>query len=77
MGKLKCDFFLPKHNVVIEFNGIQHYELREHFGGEEGLNRTQNSDKLKRKFCIENQIKLLEIKYSDDVYDCLNLFLSK
>ena len=47
---LKCDFFLPKHNVVIEFNGIQHYEPREQFGGEIGLMRTQKSDNLKLEF---------------------------
>ena len=74
--KLKCDFYLPKHNSIIEFNGSQHYIPVERFGGEEGLKRTQNSDELKRNFCIENQIKLLEIKYNEDVYDCLNFFLN-
>jgi hypothetical protein len=74
--KLKCDFYLPNHNSIIEFNGSQHYIPVERFGGEEGLIRTQNSDDLKRKFCFENEIKLLEIKYNEDVYDCLNLFLS-
>ena len=62
---LKCDFFLPKHNVVIEFNGIQHYEPRELFGGEKGLKRTQNSDNLKREFCSINGIRLLEVRFDN------------
>ena len=62
---LKCDFFLPKHNVVIEFNGIQHYEPREQFGGEKGLKKTQKSDSIKREFCSINEIRLLEVRFDD------------
>lgn len=73
---LKCDFFLPNHNVVIEYNGIQHYESREQFGGEKGLKRTQKSDKLKRDYCIENGISLLEVKYDDtDIPTTIKIFL--
>ena len=73
---LKCDFFLPEHNVVIEFNGIQHYEPREQFGGEKGLKRTQKSDNLKRKFCSKNGIRLLEIRYDDsDIQNTIKSFL--
>lgn len=73
---LKCDFFLPNHNVVIEYNGIQHYESREQFGGEKGLKRTQKSDKLKRDYCIENGISLLEVKYDDtDIPTTIKTFL--
>ena len=34
-GKLKCDFFLPDYNLVIEYNGRQHYETVKAFGGDE------------------------------------------
>lgn len=75
---LKCDFFLPKLNVVIEFNGIQHYEPREQFGGEKGLKRTQKSDNLKREFCSKNGIRLLEVRYDDsDIPNTIKSFLSK
>ena len=74
---LKCDFFLPNHNVVIEYNGIQHYESREQFGGEKGLKRTQKSDKLKRDYCLENGISLLEVKYDDsDIPTTIKSFLN-
>lgn len=32
---LKFDFYLPLYNMVIEYNGIQHYKPVKHFGGEE------------------------------------------
>ena len=74
--KLKCDFYLPNHNVVIEFNGIQHYEPREHFGGEKGFKRVQTSDNLKRGFCSKNGIQLLEVRYDDtDIPNTITTFL--
>ena len=71
--KLKCDFYLPSYNLIIEYNGIQHYEPREQFGGEKGFKRVQKSDKLKREFCLKNNIRLLEIRYDEDVYEKLDL----
>ena len=71
--KLKCDFYLPSYNLIIEYNGIQHYEPREQFGGEKGFKRVQISDKLKREFCLKNNIRLLEIRYDEDVYEKLDL----
>ena len=74
---LKCDFFLTKHNVVIEFNGIQHYEPREQFGGEKGLRRTQKSDNLKREFCSKNGIRLLEVRFdNNDISSTIENFLN-
>jgi len=76
--RLKCDFFLPKKNVIIEYNGIQHYISKKQFGGKEGLKRTQKSDNLKRLFCSENGINLLEIKFDDsDIPGTIKSFLSK
>jgi hypothetical protein len=63
--KLKCDFFVPQFNLVIEFNGRQHYEPVNRFGGNKGLLETQRRDKIKREYLKENNIKLLEIHYLD------------
>jgi predicted nucleic acid-binding Zn-ribbon protein len=63
--KLKCDFFLPDFNLVIEFNGRQHYEPVNRFGGFKGFKETQRRDQIKRKFMKENNIDLLEIHYSE------------
>jgi very-short-patch-repair endonuclease len=60
---LKCDFYLPKHKIVIEFNGRQHYEPVRAFGGKIAFIESQERDKIKRLFLKENNIRLLEIHY--------------
>lgn len=66
VGKLKCDFYLPLFNLVIEFNGRQHYEVVKAFGGEKGFIDTQRRDKIKREFLYKKNIKLLEIHYQEE-----------
>ena len=63
--KLKCDFYLPNNNLVIEYNGRQHYEEVKSWGGENGLSEVRRRDELKRVFFKSNKIKLLEIHYSE------------
>jgi ssDNA-binding Zn-finger/Zn-ribbon topoisomerase 1 len=63
--RLKCDFYLPNNNLVIEYNGRQHYEEVKSWGGESGLNEVRRRDELKRIFFKTNQIRLLEIHFSE------------
>lgn len=69
---LKFDFYLPEHNICIEFDGIQHFEPIKLFSGEKGLLRNQVNDKIKTDYCINNNINLLRISYLDDIYERLN-----
>lgn len=66
-GKRRClpfDFYLPKHNLIIEYDGRHHFEVVDDFGGERGFNEIQQNDKIKNIFLIENNIKLLRIPYN-------------
>ncbi|MFT7335542.1 MAG: hypothetical protein ACI9M1_001456 [Porticoccaceae bacterium] len=36
-NKLRCDFYLPEYNTVIEYNGLQPYEPISVFEGINGL----------------------------------------
>ena len=56
---------MPKFNVLIEYNGIQHYEPVEYFGGERQFKIQQEHDKRKRKYAEDNKINLIEISYLD------------
>ena len=62
---LRPDFYLPKENIMIECQGIQHFKPV-NFGGanEEKLKREYElnllRDSIKRKYCEEHNIKLLE-----------------
>ena len=72
--KLPFDFYLPKYRVAIEFDGKQHYEPMEYFGGLESYNRLKVNDKIKNDYCEDNFIELIRIRYDqiDRIYDILN-----
>lgn len=65
---LPFDFYIPSKNVCIEYDGQQHYEVIEHFGGEEAFTQRVKHDEIKNKYCEENNIKMLRVPYylSDD-----------
>lgn len=63
---LPFDFYLPDYNTCIEYNGKQHYLYNGYFG-EDSFKLTQETDNIKRNFCSLNNIKLIEIKYDEDV----------
>jgi len=65
--KLPFDFYLPDYNICIEFDGRQHYQIVESFGGEEGFKRTKINDEIKNKYCQENDIRLFRIKYTENI----------
>lgn len=75
INALPFDFYLPEYNTAIEFNGQQHYESVEYFGGEEKFKTQQKHDQIKRDYCNKNNIKLLEIRYDEDIEEKLNNFL--
>lgn len=72
---LPFDFYLTDLDTCIEFDGVQHYIPNEYFGGREGLEQRQNNDKIKTDYCKNNGIKLIRIKYDEDIDFMLNKFL--
>lgn len=72
---LSFDFFLVDYNICIEYNGIQHYEPCDYFGGEITFNKQIKKDKIKKEYCNNNNIKLVIIRYDEDINDVLNKLL--
>lgn len=64
-ASLRPDFYLPFYNLVIEFDGKQHFEPIEYFGGEEGFKKRQTKDKEKNDYCKNHNIDILRIPYWD------------
>lgn len=62
-SKYRFDFFLPKYNLAIEYQGEQHYQETNFF--RDNLETVQKRDEIKRKYCQDNGIELLEIKYTE------------
>jgi hypothetical protein len=60
---LRFDFYLPDYNLVIEYQGQQHFVETGYWGKAEKLERTQINDKVKKKYCKKNNIRYLEIPY--------------
>lgn len=67
INPLPFDFYIPSLNLAIEYDGIQHFEPREFFGGIESFNKLKIRDSIKDKFCNNNNIKLVRIKYNENI----------
>ena len=67
---LRFDFVVfdddGKIDFLIEYQGKQHYEASSKFGGKRGLYQQQFNDNKKRRFCALNDIKLIEIPYTEE-----------
>lgn len=61
------DIYIPSINVGIEYQGIQHYESIDFFGGENAFMHRQNLDNRKRRLCEENGLNLIAWPYTDEI----------
>lgn len=77
ISKLPFDFYLPKYNVCIEYDGQHHFQLVSIYGGEKRFKEVKKHDKIKDKWCEKNDIKLLRIKYTkkNSIFKILDEFL--
>lgn len=74
-GNLSYDFYLPQYNLLIEYQGEQHFKPYKIFGGEEQFAIQQEHDKRKREYAKDNGYRLLEISYKD--YNNIDNILTK
>ena len=72
---LPFDFYLSEHNICIEYDGSQHFRSSKAWGGEEKLKLTQYRDKTKNEYCKNNNIRLIRIKYNENILEKLILIL--
>lgn len=79
-GQLSYDFSIPSKKyglVLIEYNGIQHYESSEFFGGDEQLKKQKEHDRLKKEYAKKHGYKLIVVKYTYDTYEDVTEYLEK
>ena len=65
--ELPFDFYLPDLNVTIEYQGEQHFKPVKIFGGDSMFKIRKIRDKIKSDYCLNNQIKLISIPYTENV----------
>lgn len=69
---LPFDFYLPKENILIEYNGEQHYSFNPFFHkSPENFERQKCHDKIKRDFCFKKGLELIVISYKDSIKEIL------
>lgn len=66
-GQMSYDIFITGLNIAIEYQGKQHFEPVEFFGGEEGFKKTVERDKLKKEISDNKGIKLVYINYWEEI----------
>lgn len=75
LGQLRFDFYLPNLNTCIEFNGRQHFVPVKYWGGTKYLEKLQKYDRIKEKYCEDNGINIIQIKYTQ--YKIINKIMTK
>jgi hypothetical protein len=70
---LRFDFYIPSTRKCIEFDGIQHFQPVEYFGGVKAYELRKINDKIKNDYCEDNYINLIRIRYNqiDDINNIL------
>jgi very-short-patch-repair endonuclease len=75
INHLPFDFYIQSHNILIEFDGKQHFLAKPHWGGEKALQRVQKHDQIKNRFAERRNIRLVRIPYTE--YDRIEEILSE
>lgn len=72
---LPFDFALLLINkfILVEYDGKQHFEPIDFFGGVEGFELRKKHDEIKNKYCHDNKIQLVRIPYTMDDESIINL----
>lgn len=75
---LPFDFYLPDYNMCIEYQGEQHYTpkmfiliKKDTNKGMAHYKKLKRHDHIKKNYCKQNNIKLLEIKYNNNIEEVL------
>lgn len=72
LGSQRLDVWIPSLKAAVEYNGQQHYEAIDFFGGIEGLRKQQELDERKATLCAENGVRLFVIRYDDDMDEAVS-----
>lgn len=75
--QLSYDFYIPKYNILVEFNGLQHYKPIKLYGGIEQFEKQKIRDEIKYNYAKDNGYNLLSIHYKDmkNIYQILDIHL--
>jgi len=61
---LPFDFYVPEIKLLIEYDGIQHFEPVKYYGGEKKLVDQRRRDTLKNEYAVSHNMSILRIPYT-------------
>lgn len=62
--------------MCIEFDGIQHFKNIGYWGDKKGLIENKKRDEIKNNYCINNNIKLIRVRYDENIEEKLKDILN-
>lgn len=74
---LSYDFCIPSKNILIEYQGIQHYQPIDYFGGNTTFKKQRNHDKMKLEYAKANNYNLIAVPYTKDTFSKIKKYLLK
>lgn len=74
-NNLRFDFYIHELKTCIEYDGLQHIQSVDFFGGEEGFKQTKLRDGIKNLYCKNNNLNLIRIPHYD--YDRIDEILER
>ena len=67
-GPLRFDFYLPEERILIEYDGLQHSQPVDFFGGEKAYESLVRRDQIKDDFAEATGMKLIRISGLQNVF---------
>ena len=67
LGRQELDIYIAKYNIGIEYQGIQHFQPVDFWGGQEAFDKTVERDRRKREACEQNSVTLIYFKYDEEL----------
>ena len=64
---LELDIYIPNKKLAFEYQGLQHFQAVEHWGGKEKLKIQKEHDERKKRICEEKGIYLICINYDEEL----------
>lgn len=77
LGRQHLDIYIEELSVAIEYQGKQHFEPVDFFGGKKAFRENQKRDQRKQKLCIENGVEIIYVTESCKIEDIYELIDSK
>ena len=66
-GQMSYDVFISEVNVAIEYQGQQHFEPVDFFGGQDAFEDVKKRDAEKAKLSINNGVRLVYVNYWEEI----------